>query len=240
MIDESRVTFDRGPRAGTRGIVRRVIPWKTLATVSTAEGPLQLRQRGDTFLIVIDGRVLMTSAERRSEEALSTLALADLRTRSPRVLIGGLGMAYTLRAALDALPATATVTVAELTPAIEEWCRGPLGRLTNHAVADPRVRIVIDDVSRTIANAAPGSHDAILLDLYEGPNAATQRADDPFYGAAALARSRAALAPGGVLAVWSEDPDAAFEKRLAAAGFRVTVQRLGSSRVHVVYLARRS
>jgi spermidine synthase len=215
-----------------------VQPWKTLATVETAEGPLQLRQRGDTFLIVIGGRVLMTSAERRSEEALATLALAELRAKNPRVLIGGLGMAYTLRAALDALPAGASVTVAELTPAIEAWCRGPLGPLTNHAVADPRVRVVIDDVSRVIANAEAGSFDAILLDLYEGPNAATQRKDDPFYGAAALARSRAALAPDGVLAVWSEDPDAAFEKRFASAGFGVTTQRLGSSRVHVVYLGR--
>jgi spermidine synthase len=215
-------------------------PWKTLAAVATAEGKLELRQRADTFLIVIDGRVLMTSAERRSEEALSTLALGEVSAKSPRVLIGGLGMAYTLRAALDALPASATVTVAELTPAIEDWCRGPLGPLTNHAVADPRVRVVIGDVSRVIAEAKPASYDAILLDLYEGPNAQTQRRDDPFYGPAALARSRAALADQGLLAVWSEDPDAAFEKRFTAAGFRVTVHRLGSSRVHVVYLGRRA
>jgi spermidine synthase len=217
-----------------------VTPWKTLATVATAEGALELRQRGDTFLIVIDGRVLMTSAERRSEEALATLALAKLRSTSPRVLIGGLGMAYTLRAALDALPPLARVTVAELTPTIEQWCRGPLAPLTDAAAADPRVTIQIDDVSRVIAAAAPSSFDAILLDLYEGPNAATQSTDDPFYSTAALARSRAALTPNGVLAVWSEDHDAPFEKRFAAAGFRVTMQRLGSSRVHVVYLGRRA
>ena len=210
-------------------------PWVTLATVQTAEGPLTLKQRGTTFHIVIGGRVLMTSAERRSEEALATLALTNL-PKQPRVLIGGLGMAYTLRAALDVLPGNAQVSVAELTPAVEEWCRGPMAVLTNNAVADKRVRILIGDVSRIIAEAAPGTWDAILLDLYEGPNAATQRRDDPFYGPAALARSRTALTPGGVLSVWSEDPDSAFHKRFVAAGFDVGLHKLGSSRVHSVYL----
>jgi spermidine synthase len=210
-------------------------PWVTLATVQTAEGPLTLKQRGTTFHIVIGGRVLMTSAERRSEEALATLALTNL-PKQPRVLIGGLGMAYTLRAALDVLPGNAQVSVAELTPAVEEWCRGPMAGLTNHAVADKRVKILIGDVSRIIAEAAPGTWDAILLDLYEGPNAATQRRDDPFYGPAALARSRTALTPGGVLSVWSEDPDTAFHKRFVAAGFDVGLHKLGSSRVHSVYL----
>ncbi len=215
-------------------------PWNTIATVATAEGALELRQRGDTFLIVIDGRVLMTSANRRSEEALATSALAKMRGSKPRVLIAGLGMAYTLRAALDVLPAGARVTVAELTPTIVEWCKGPLAVLTENAVSDPRVEVRIEDVSRVIAEAEPGSFDAILLDLYEGPNARTQQPDDPFYGPAALARSRAALKDNGVLSVWSEDPDAPFEKRFAAAGFRVTVQQLGSASVHVVYLGRRN
>ena len=212
-------------------------PWITLSRVATAEGALELRQRGPTeMLIVIDGRVLMTSKERRSEEALATLACAPLaKRRAPRVLIGGLGMAYTLRAALDALPADARVTVAELTPEVEAWCRGPLAPLTDAAVADPRVRVVIGDVARVIASAPAASYDAILLDLYEGPHAATQRADDPFYGPAALARSRTALAPGGVLTVWSEEADDAFARRFARAGFTVTTHRLGSSRTHVVY-----
>jgi spermidine synthase len=212
-------------------------PWKTLETVPTAEGALELRRRGERdFLIVIDGRVLMTSAERRSEEALSTLALDGKRAR---VLIGGLGMGYTLRAALDCVPATADVTVAELTPAVAAWCKGPLAPLTNNAALDPRVRIVIDDVAAVIARAQPGTYDAILLDLYEGPNPATQHADDPFYGRAALARAHAALAPGGVLAVWSEEADDAFAKRFGAAGFTVETHRLGSSRRHFVYLGRR-
>lgn len=211
-------------------------PWKTLETVATAEGKLELRQRGaKDFLIVIDGRVLMTSSERRSEEALATLALAELGGRAPRVLIGGLGMGYTLRAALDVLPAGARVTVAELTPAVAAWCKGPLAVLTKGAVSDPRVRIVIDDVARVIARGR-GSYDAILIDLYEGPNPATQRAGDPFYGPAALARTHAALADDGVFAVWSEDPDPRFAQRFAAAGFDVSTHKLGSSRRHVVYL----
>ena len=215
-------------------------PWKTLEAVDTDEGKLELRQRGTKdFLIVIDGRVLMTSSERRSEEALSTLALAKLANRSPRVLIGGLGMGYTLRAALDVLPASAHVVVAELTPAVAAWCRGPLAVLTNSAVTDPRVTVVIDDVSKVIGRAR-SEYDAILIDLYEGPNPATQAADDPFYSRAALARTYGALVRDGVFAVWSEDADDAFAKRFAAAGFAVSTHRLGSSRRHFVYLGLKS
>lgn len=212
-------------------------PWTTLARVATAEGALELRQRGPgEMLIVIDGRVLMTSKERRSEEALATLACTPLATATaPRVLIGGLGMAYTLRAALTALPSSARVTVAELTPEVEAWCRGPLAPLTDNAIGDRRVRVVIGDVARVIASAKPASYDAIILDLYEGPHAATQRPDDPFYSPAALARSRAALAHGGALTVWSEEADDAFARRFGKAGFAVATHRLGSSRTHVVY-----
>src|SRR6185436_17677759 len=159
-------------------------PWKTLATVATTEGALQLRQRGAReFLIVIGGRVLMTSNDRRSEQALATLACEGLApAQRPRVLIGGLGMAYTVRAALDALPAGAEVAVAELTPEVRDWCLGPLAPLTGDALRDPRVRVVIDDVARVIASAPRGHYDAIVLDLYEGPHAATQAAGDAFYG----------------------------------------------------------
>lgn len=218
-------------------------PWQTIERVATSEGALELRQRGDAdFLITIAGRVLMTSSARRSEEALATLGLAHhARRPAPRVLIGGLGMGYTVRAALDALPPAARVTVAELTPEVAAWCRGPLAPLTGGAVLDPRVEAVIGDVADVVARATPGRYDAILLDLYEGPRAATQRRDDPFYGPSALARSRAALAPGGVLAVWSEDPDAPFERRFGAAGFTVATHKVrGDGRVHIVYLGVRA
>jgi len=215
-------------------------PWKTLATVATAEGSLQLRQRGAReFLIVIDGRVLMTSNDRRSEQGLATLACDGLTAAAPRVLIGGLGMAYTVRAALDVLPATAEVVVAELTPAVDAWCRGPLAALTDAAVLDPRVRVEIGDVARAIGDAPRGHYDVIILDLYEGPHAATQRADDPFYGRAALLRSQAALAAGGTLAIWSEEADDAFARRFTAAGFTVATHKLGATRTHVVYVGRK-
>ena len=213
-------------------------PWRTLETLDTPEGSLQLRQRGEReFLIVIGGRVLMTSTERLSEEGLATLACAPVAKRKkPRVLIGGLGMGYTLRAALDSLPRDAEVVVGELNPIVEGWCRGPLAVLTNAAAADPRTRIVIGDVASIIATAPRGHYDAIMLDLYEGPHAATQRPDDPFYGRAAMVRTRAALAPHGVFAVWSEEHDAGFLKRMSTASFETSVHRLGRSRAHVVYL----
>jgi spermidine synthase len=219
-----------------------VKPWRTLASVATAEGLLELRQRGDRdFLLVIDGRVLMTSAHRRSEEALAELALAPLAALpAPRVLVGGLGMGFTLAAALAHLPPGARVIVAELSPDIAAWCRGPLAPLTGDAAGDPRVDLRVTDVARVIAGAPPGSLDVIVLDLYEGPNAATQDARDPLYGAGALGKTRRALAPGGMLAVWGEDLDDAFVRRLAAAGFAVDVQRPPGSggRIHVVYLGR--
>lgn len=211
--------------------------WQTLARVQTDEGPLELRRRGeDQFLLVIAGRVLMTSEARRSEEALATLACARLaRWPKPRVMIGGLGMAFTLRAALDALPPEARVVVAELHAEMLEWCRGPLAPLTGGAVLDPRVTVTIADVNQVIAAAAGGGHHAILLDLYEGPHG--QDDSDPLYGVAALARARAALAPGGVLAVWSEEPDARFARRFGAAGFDVEMQRTGrGGRHHAIYL----
>lgn len=214
-------------------------PWQTLARVATDEGALELRQRGARdFLITIGGRVLMTSQARRSEQALATLPLRDRpppRLRS--VMIGGLGMGYTLRAALDVLPAMARVTVVELNGDVAAWCRGPLATLTDDALADARVTLVVADVADAIAGAKKGAYDAILLDLYEGPHAATQRGDDKLYGATALARTRDALASGGVLAVWSEEPDAAFERRLGDAGFRVERRRAGSGgRAHTIYL----
>jgi spermidine synthase len=212
--------------------------WRTLERVSTPEGVLELRQRAGDYLITIAGRVLMTSAARRSEEELARLACAPLAGAPPRrVLIAGLGLGYTLRAALDALPADAAVTVAEITPAVIDWGRGALAPLTGDALADPRVTVHAGDVAALIASA-PGRWDVICLDLYEGPHAASQSAADPFYGAAALTRTRAALRTPGRLAVWSEDADAPFERRLARAGLQVAVQRAGGrgGRRHIIYL----
>lgn len=218
------------------------LPWRTLDTVPTADGPLVLRQRGERdFLITIAGRVLMTSAARRSEEALASLALGALPAgATPRVLIGGLGMGYTLRAALDALPPGARVEVAELTPAVVTWCRGPLAALTGDALADRRVRIHVGDVAVHLRRSKPETYDAIVLDLYEGPYAAQGRGD-PLFGEQAIARTIAALRVGGTLAVWAEDPDAAFPRTLRRAGLDVRIERAGrGGRQHVIYLGVRT
>jgi len=220
--------------------------WRTLETVETKDGALELRQRGERdFLILLNGRVLMNSGANRSERTLGANACALVADRSaPRVLIGGLGMGLTLRAALDALPRSAEVVVAELNPVVVKWCRGPLAALTGRAVDDPRVSVVVTDVAEVIAAAAKERNrrfDAIIIDLYEGPGSGTDAVRDPFYGSLALARTKGALATGGLFAVWGESPDAAFEKRLAAAGFRVGRQRPGRGGLrHVVYQAVRT
>ncbi len=218
-----------------------VTAWTTLATAELDDADLVLQQRGDDFLIWFDGRVLMNSFSRGSEELLAQLALAGVGDRAaPRVLVGGLGMGFTLRAALDVLPAAARVVIAELNRVIVDWCEGPLAAAAGHALADPRVELALGDVADVIAQAAPGTLDAIILDLYEGPYDELQGRTDPFYSAGALARQWRALAPGGVLAVWAEADDAPYAARLAAAGFDVRVHPIPSgAECHVVYVGRR-
>jgi len=221
-------------------------PWRIVESMDTVEGLLDLRQRGETdFLITIDGRVLMNSSANTSEIVLAELACETLKNKkNSRVLVGGLGMGFTLKAAIDNLQADAEVVVAELNPIMVKWCRGPIAHLTGGAVDDPRVKVVIDDVAAVIHYAATkekgNRFDAIMLDLYEGPHAGDQGRGEYLYGDAALALSRSALKAGGVFAVWSEEPDRLFEKRLEAAGFCVYRQRPGrGGRRHVVYIARK-
>jgi len=218
-------------------------PWQTIDKADTPDGILELRKRGERdFLILINNRVLMNSSANRSETVLGKLACELVSKRkSPRVLVGGLGMGLTLRAALDVLPPAAQLVVAELNPIMTKWCRGPLAELTKSAVDDPRVSVVIDDVAAVIEKASrPGADnfDAIIIDLYEGPGASSDALLDPFYGSRALRTTAAALSPGGIFAVWGENSDAAFEKRLAAAGFTVERYRPGRGGLrHVVYIA---
>jgi spermidine synthase len=215
-------------------------PWKVLDRVPTPEGALELRQRGAAdFLITIAGRVLMTSVAHRSEDALAQLTCEALATRKqPRVLIGGLGMGLTLRAALDRLPAPAQVTVVELNERVVAWCRGPLATMNGRAMEDLRVRVQVANVARVLAQARPRAYDAVVLDLYEGPPVHDGRREDALYGPTAIKNTLAALQPGGVFAVWSEDPSPPFEDRLADAGFAVQVHRAGrGGRTHVVYLS---
>lgn len=219
------------------------LPWIILDRVDTTEGVLELRQRGPRdFLITVGGLVLMNSLAHRSEVALGTLACAGLRERTaPRVLVGGLGMGFTLRAVLDALPADATVTVAELNPVVLDWCRGPLALLTDNAAADPRVTVAIADVAALVQGSAAGSCDAIVFDLYKGPHPRTDRRNDPLYGSRAIAAAHRALRPGGVFAVWGEAYDEGFEQRLRDAGFTVAISRPGRGGLrHCVFVATRA
>lgn len=222
------------------------LPWETLASVPTAEGPLTLLRRGaKDFLILIDGRVLMSSAAHRSEDALAKLACAGLRNRQrAHVLVSGLGMGFTLRSALDELTDDATVMVAELNPVVVDWCKGPLAPLIGDAARDPRVTIEIVDVSKRISDVARNADmrrfNAIVLDMYEGPQTRVG-ASDPLYGAAAVLRTKKALTPDGVFAVWCEAPSPGFEQSLRAAGFQHRLERSGrGARIHYVYVARAS
>ncbi len=220
-------------------------PWHTIERVETADGPVELRRRGERdFLITIAGRVLMNSRANRSEIALARLGCQPLAERPhPVVLLGGLGMGCTLRAALDVLPEGAQVLVSEINPALESWCRGPLAAANRDALCDRRVAVTIEDVAERIRahadDPARPRLDAILLDLYTGPYADCDPRRDPFYGSGALARTRSALAAAGIFAVWSEAPDTRFEARLRAAGFAVKRHRPGRAGLrHAVYIAR--
>ena len=228
--------------------------WQTLARTPSDEGELELRRRGDDeFLILVGGRVLMNNRANRSELALAELACKALPQRSaPRVLIGGLGMGCTLRAALDALPDDASVTVVELNEAVAEWCRGPLAAASASALDDPRCALRVADVAAVIEASAAGREapwDAIVLDLFEGPTEPARgrsrhrgrKREDPFFGARALGRTRQALRPDGVFALWSEAPQPHFETQLERAGFAFEKHRPGKGGGglrHAVYVAR--
>jgi spermidine synthase len=238
----SRGTLGVREDAGGKAGVSR--PWEVLDRVETRDGVLELRRRGDRdFLICIAGRVLMTSANSRSEQVLGAEASRALGGRAnAEVLVSGLGMGITLRAALDGLPASARVTVAEINPDVVRWCRGALADLTGAALDDPRVRVEIGDVAEMIAAAAEGRRDrfdAIVLDLYCGPERGQRRNEDPFFGRRALQRTHQALAADGVFALWAEATDPTFEKRLGKAGFAFERRRPpGGGLRHAVYLAR--
>jgi len=207
--------------------------------------PLRLFRRGADYMIVLDRNELMSTRQRGSEVALGTMTCARLAGRpAPRLLIGGYGMGFTLRAVLGALGADARVTVAELVPGIIEWARGPMAALTHGCLDDPRVALRMGDVADAIRDAPRGQWDAILLDVDNGPDGLTRAANDVLYTPRALAEARAALAPRGVLAVWSAAPDPAFARRLAQAGFAVDERRVrarenGKGATHVIWFAER-
>ena len=200
-----------------------MIPWTVLDTAKLPDGSgeLRLKRRGAEFSIMLGTNELMNSRLSGSEEALASLSCQRIKDRrSPHLLIGGLGMGFTLRAALAELDGDASVTVAELVPAVVAWARGPMKDVFGTCLDDPRVTICETDVAKLIASAM-ATYDAILLDVDNGPEGITHKGNDSLYDATGLAAAHVALKPGGVLAVWSAGPDAAFTRRLGRAGFAV-------------------
>ena len=223
----------------------RMLPWEHLDTAPIpGGGELRLIRRGGEYAIMLGNNPLMNSRLSGSEEALATLVGARLAARpQPMLLIGGLGMGFTLRAALGQLGAGAAITVAELVPSVIAWARGPMAEVFAGSLADPRVSIRQADVGAVI-RAGAGAYDAILLDVDNGPDGLTRKGNDALYTDPGLRAARAALKPGGILAVWSVGPDDAFRLRLQKAGFaieevRVKAHKGRSGTRHVIWLATR-
>jgi spermidine synthase len=202
-------------------------PVELLGQTRTPEGEeMTLTRHGTEYVILASGQSLMSSRMHGSEEALAMFACGRARTlEAPSVLVGGLGMGFTLRATLDLLPPGATVVVSELVPAVVDWNRGPLGPLARHPLKDRRVVVDVNDVATTL-RTSPGRFDAVLLDVDNGPAAFTASHNARLYDDRGLAAVRASLKPGGVLAVWSSREDRRFEQRLRYGGFDVTVERV--------------
>lgn len=202
---------------------------------------MSLFTRGDDFMIVVDRNELMSTRMNGSEIALATLALERIAgVSAPKVLIGGYGMGFTLRAVLGAVGSAAEVTVAELVPEIIAWARGPMAAVADGCLDDPRVRLFEGDVADAIRE---GGYDAILLDVDNGPDGLVRAENDRLYAPRGLKVAKAALAPGGVLAVWSAGPDAKFVRRLKEAGFAVEevavkARTNGKGPRHVIWFAR--
>lgn len=216
-------------------------PWEVLGT-ATADGiTLKLARHDREFLLLADGLPLMSSRMHSSEDDLATTGCRRARVlAAPCVLIGGLGMGFTLRAALDVLPSSATVVVSELVPAVVEWNRGVLAPLAGRPLDDPRVQVVERDVLEVLRANRTG-FDAALLDIDNGPSPLTSHRNGALYADRGIAAARAALKPDGLLAVWSSVADRQFARRLRNGGFDVVMERArGRPRRgpnHVIYLA---
>lgn len=224
-----------------------MIPWDKLDTakVPGSDSELRLMRRGKEFSIMLGTNELMNSRLSGSEAALATLASKQIeQLAKPVVLIGGLGMGFTLRAALAVLGTKAQIVVAELVPAVVAWARGPMAEIFGDSLSDPRVEIREADVAQLIERH-PFGFDAILLDVDNGPEGLTRKANDALYGVSGLKIAHTALRRGGVLAVWSSGPHAKFSRHLRTAGFEVNEINIratakGSGARHVIWIAKKS
>src|ERR1700712_1170155 len=221
-----------------------MIPWEKLDTtrIPGTDGELRLMRRDTEFSIMLGTNELMNSRLSGSEAALATLAAKKIEAvKSPVILIGGLGMGFTLRAALGVLGAKARIEVAELVPSVVAWARGPMAEIFGESLNDKRVSIREMDVTEIIRSKC-ATFDAILLDVDNGPEGLTRQANDGLYNSSGLASAHAALRPGGVLAVWSSGPNPPFAKRLRGAGFDVNEVNVratgrGGGARHIIWIA---
>ena len=221
-----------------------MIPWELIGETVTPEGThMSLTRRGNEYLILADGKDLMSSRMKGSEEALATIGCERAKNaESPRVLVGGLGMGFTLRATLDALPKESEVVVAELIPAVVEWNRGVLGALAKNPLDDPRTTVALGDVAETMRRN-PKGFDAILLDVDNGPAAFTQKFNAGLYGNEGLLLGKSALRDAGTYAVWSAWDDRKFEHRLKHHGFAIETHHVRArgkqgGRVHTIFVGK--
>lgn len=223
-----------------------MIPRELIGTAQVPGGdePLRLIRRGSEFSIMLGANELMNSRLSGSEEAMSRLVHDRIAAvAAPRVLIGGLGMGFTLRTALDVFGSTVAIEVAELVPEIVDWARGPMAMLHGTSLDDPRVILRIGDVGAVI-RAGRAQYDAILLDVDNGPDGLSREGNDALYSASGLKQAWDALRPGGVFSVWSSHGDPRFTARLKKVGFRVSeeivrARRTGGGARHTVWLAER-
>ncbi|MCP4447756.1 MAG: hypothetical protein GY811_20825 [Myxococcales bacterium] len=222
-----------------------MIPWEKLAKGKAPDGQvLELRRRGHEYLIYAGGYDLMSSEDDTSSLALSEYGCAHLGgIKKARVLVGGLGMGYTLRAALDQVSESSTVEVAELVSSVVEWNREWLGELAGCPLNDSRTRLLLEDVRKPI-RVAKNSYDAILLDVDNGPDALAHKQNDGLYGKRGIDSAYDALKTGGVFGVWSFDDDPGFTRRLEKRGFavqthRVSASKKGRGRYHQIWAARK-
>jgi spermidine synthase len=221
-----------------------MIPWEKLDTtrIPGTDGELRLMRRGTEFSIMLGTNELMNSRLSGSEAALATLAAKKIEAvESPHLLIGGLGMGFTLRAALGVLGTKARIEVAELVPAVVAWARGPMAEIFGESLNDKRVSIRETDVTEIIRSER-ATFDAILLDVDNGPEGLTRQANDGLYDSGGLRAAHAALRSGGVLAIWSSGPNPAFAKRLRGAGFDVNEVNVratgrGGGARHIIWIA---
>jgi spermidine synthase len=224
-----------------------MIPWQQIDTARVPDANVELRlmRRGAEFSMMLGQNELMNSRLSGSEEALATLACRRIEAvKRPHLLIGGLGMGFTLRAALAVLGSEARITVAELVPAVIAWAKGPMAGIFGDSLGDPRANIQSADVIEVIQSRA-SAFDAILLDVDNGPEGLIRKANDALYDIKGLKAIRRSLRPGGVAAVWSSGANALFSKRLRDAGFdvnevavRATAKRSGAH--HVIWFATKS